>query len=73
MTLLKILNSSKTNIQTVRNLQKEKGGIKNQKPEIKDDLKEEKDVFIKFYNHVYTLLNSEKDEIMFILVKIILM
>ena len=67
--LLRILNSSNTTLKTIRQLLKQKIGIKNSRNQRLADLEHEKDTFINFYNYILKIVNLQDDEILDILKK----
>ncbi len=62
--LLSILNSSDSTkaMQKVKTLQKKHIGIKNPRNQKLEELSTDKEIFIRFYNHVYTLSNKPQNE-----------
>lgn len=61
ISLLSLLNSSltpKNIMKKIKILQKNKIGIKNPRTQRLDDLKQEKDIFVNFYNYLFKLLKS---------------
>ncbi len=64
--LLKLLNSNKSKksiLEEIRKLQKKKIGIKNPRNQRLNDLENEKNIFIDFYNFVYRLQKEDRDVI----------
>jgi hypothetical protein len=62
--LLVTLNSSNSReaMNEIKKLQKKYIGIKNPRNQKLEELSKEKDIFIKFYNHIYHLSNNTQDE-----------